>query len=230
MKVFAIADLHMDNKKEKPMDIFGDNWKNHEERIFDSWQRKVNNDDLVLIPGDISWAMNLEGASEDLKKIDGLSGKKVMIRGNHDYWWATKSKLDKLDMKTIVFLKNDSFVINNIGIFGTRGWISRDDREFSENDEKIFKRELMRLENSLLSINQKVKTKIAMVHFPPFFATGETNEFVDVMKEYNIDICLYGHLHGEGHNNIKEGVINDVEFHCVSSDYLDFNLKEIKEL
>lgn len=227
MKIFAIADLHMDNKKEKPMDIFGENWKNHEERIFKSWEEKVNDDDLILMPGDISWAINLKEAIEDLKKIDRLSGTKIMIRGNHDYWWRTKSKLDKLGLKSIVFLKNDSFEINNIGIYGTRGWISRDDKEFEENDEKIFRRELIRLENSLQSSNTSKKIKIALMHFPPFYYSGETNEFVKKMKDYKIDICLYGHLHGEGHNNIKEGNIEGIQFYCVSSDYLDFNLKEI---
>lgn len=227
MKIFAIADLHLDSKKEKPMDIFGQNWKNHEERIFKSWKDKVNKDDIVLLPGDISWAINLEEALDDLNKIEKLPGTKLIIKGNHDYWWASKSKLNKLECKTIKFLSNDYYKIKDIGIYGTRGWMSRDDKEFTEQDQKIYRRELLRLKSSLTSDNQDIDFKIVMIHFPPFNSSGTINEFAKIMIEYNVDICIYGHLHGEGHSAVKEGNINGINFTCVSSDYLNFELKEI---
>lgn len=227
MKIYSIADLHMDDKKEKPMDIFGDNWKNHEEKIIQSWKETINDDDLILIPGDISWAIKLDGAYEDLIKIDQLKGIKVIIRGNHDYWWSSKTQLNKLGLDSIRFIINDCYESDTIGVYGTRGWISRDERNFTEKDEKIFKRELLRLENSLKSSRLQVGTKIVMIHFPPFNNDGSVNEFVELMIKYDIDICLYGHLHGEGHNFIKESIIEGIRFHCVSSDYLNFKLKEI---
>lgn len=228
MKLYAISDLHMDSTNDKPMDIFGKNWEKHEEKIFNSWQSKVSEEDIILMPGDISWAIKLKDAEDDLRKIDNLPGTKILIKGNHDLWWSSKNKLNELGLKSMIFLKNDCFEINDIGIYGTRGWINRDDKEFDEKDEIIYTRELLRLEASLKNSNENIGKKITMIHYPPFNCKGETNEFVDIMKENQIDICLYGHLHGEGFTLIKEGLIEGIEFYCVSCDFLDFELKEIK--
>ncbi len=225
--LYGIGDLHLDYSKEKPMDVFGENWIDHEEKIFEDWMKKVKEEDLVLLPGDISWALKLEDAYKDLRQIDSLPGKKLMIRGNHDYWWKGPKKLEELGFETIEFIQNNSYRYGDIGIYGTRGWSPRDSEDFTDKDEKIFLRELMRLELSLNSLKD-VDKKIVMIHYPPFNIDKTPNEFVDLMIEHHVDICLYGHLHAEGHRFIREGKIAGIDFHCLSSDYIDFNLKKIE--
>lgn len=227
MSIYGISDLHLDFSGEKPMDIFGDNWLDHEVKIFENWKQIVNEEDLVLVPGDVSWAMKLDDAYIDLLKIDQLPGIKVITKGNHDYWWGTKSKLKALKLNTIYFLQNDYFLYKNIGICGTRGWISKDNDEFKEEDEKIFNRELNRLKLSLESIKEEVNEIIVMFHYPPFNMDGSPNEFVEIMSKYNVSICVYGHLHGEGHKFAVEGEIDSIKFHCISCDFIDFKPKKI---
>lgn len=227
MRVFAIGDLHLDYTRNKPMDVFGEHWVNHEQKIFESWRKQVSDDDLVLIPGDISWAIKLDEAKKDLESIESLKGKKVLIRGNHDYWWATKSKLNNLKLSSLEFLSNDCYLYNGIVVCGTRGW---DTYEISTNvdSEKIYKRELVRFEMSLKSTENFNNYKIAMIHFPPFNVDTTPNDFVSIMKKYNINTCVYGHLHGyEGHKLVKEGCIEGINFVCAASDYLNFELKQI---
>lgn len=224
--IFAIGDLHFDSTGEKPMDIFGDNWINHELEIIDNWRSIITQEDLVLIPGDISWALRLEDAYEDLLKIEKLPGKKILLKGNHDYWWNSLRKLNNLELETIVFLQNNSYVYNDVGIVGTRGWSSVELANEDTQNEKVFLRELNRLRLSLDSLGP-VEKKIAILHYPPFNTDLSPNEFVHIMKEYKVDICLYGHLHAEGHNFVREGVLGGIEFHCVSSDYINFIPKQI---
>ena len=229
MKIFAIADLHFDYKKEKPMDIFGENWINHEEKIINNWINTVENQDLVLIPGDISWSLKLDDAINDLVRIEELPGSKIIGRGNHDYWWSTSSKLESLGFKTIKFLKNNSFTYDSIVVCGTRGWDSKEEA-FEVSNEKIYLRELNRLKISLDSAEKNRDKILVMLHYPPFDNEGNPNDFFSLMKEYRVDTCIYGHLHAEGHKNIREGFIEGIRVHCVSSDYLDFNLKRIEIL
>lgn len=224
--IYAIADLHFDSIGDKPMDIFGPKWENHEGKIIRNWQSLVGEDDLVLVPGDISWALKLEDAHEDLLKIDKLPGKKILLKGNHDYWWHSLKKLRELGLETMDFLQNNSKVYNNIGIAGTRGWSSIELQDGDSHDERIYLRELNRLKLSLESL-RKVDKKIAILHYPPFNNDLSPNEFVHLMKEYEVDICIYGHLHAEGHKYAIEGLIEGMEFHCVSSDYINFNPKKI---
>ncbi len=227
--IWSIGDLHFDHTKSKSMDIFGDNWINHEEKIMEVWKEKVSSDDLVLIPGDISWALKLEDSIKDLKKIDNLPGFKCFIKGNHDYWWSTKSKLEKLDLETIHFIYNDCYVYKDFVISGTRGWYSRDSEIFTEEDEKIFNRELNRLRRSLECFKGEIEgvNRIVMVHYPPFTCGQKPNEFLEIMKEYNVHTCVYGHLHGEGHDFVIEGNFDGVRVHCVSSDFLNFEIKQL---
>ncbi|SDY96685.1 hypothetical protein SAMN05660462_01373 [Proteiniborus ethanoligenes] len=228
MAIYGIADLHLDSAGDKPMDIFGHNWINHQEKIFSNWQNIIGEEDLVLVAGDISWALKLSEAYIDLKKIDELPGKKIFIRGNHDYWWGTKAKLKELGLKTIDFIHNDSFLYQSIAICGTRGWASHDSGEFDPHDEKIFERELRRLEASISSVRDNTLEKIVMLHYPPFnFENKAPNEFVELMLKYNISKCVYGHLHGEGHKFAVEGYIEGIEFHCISCDFIDFMPKKI---
>ena len=225
--IFAIGDLHFDYTKEKPMNIFGDNWENHEEKIIENWKKMVKDDDLVLLPGDISWALKLDTASLDLKRIDELPGIKIISKGNHDYWWSSLNKMNNLGYKTIHFIHNNSFEYKNYSICGTRGWAARDSFEFSENDEKIYLREVQRLKNSLDSCaNKKI---IAMIHYPPFNQDLSLNEFSQMLADYKVEKCVYGHLHGKGHKFSYEGEMKCVDYNFVASDYLDFNLKIIEE-
>lgn len=224
--IFGIADLHFDSIGDKSMDIFGENWIDHENKIINNWRNIVKEDDLVLVPGDISWALKLEDGYKDLLKLESLPGKKILVKGNHDYWWQSLSKINNLGLETIKFLQNNSFTYGDIAVAGTRGWTPIDEHSDSHH-MKIFTRELNRLRLSLDSIKKDSDIIIALLHYPPFNYNMKSNEFVDIMKEYGVDICLYGHLHADGHKYVVEGNIEGIEFHCISSDYIDFIPKKI---
>ncbi len=225
--IYAIGDLHLDSRGEKPMDIFGDNWTKHDNQIFLNWE-KITDEDLVLIPGDISWATKLIDAIDDLNRIDSLPGKKVLIKGNHDYWWSSMNKLQNLELKSLYFINNCSYNFNGVSIGGSRGWIGRDNREFNvEEDEKIYRRELLRVDHSLETMDSGSK-KICLIHYPPFNQDHTPNEFAEIMKKHSVDICIYGHLHGKGHEHIVEGNIDGIEYICASADYIDFDPKLIE--
>lgn len=225
--IYGIGDLHLDYLKQKPMDIFGHNWIMHEEKIFDNWVRVVKEDDLVLIPGDVSWSLRMDEGINDLSRINSLPGKKVIIKGNHDYWWESKKKMDALGLENIYFIQNDSYIYENIGIAGNRGWYPKDTEGFTAHDKKMFERELSRLNLSLSTIGKGVDKKIVMLHYPPFNFDLKPNEFASLMKEYNVGICIYGHLHSEGHKYVVEGNIEGIQYYCVSSDYIDFSPRKI---
>lgn len=231
--IWAIGDLHLDHKKEKPMDVFGEKWENHEEKIFSSWEKLVAEDDRVLVVGDISWALKLEEGEIDLRRLDELPGKKYLIKGNHDYWWSSMNKLNGLNLNTIEFLHNTGAVDGKVAFCGSRGWTDIDATSFDEQDEKIYKRELNRLQLSIDDMEKKAKgktieKKIALLHYPPFNAKGEPNDFAELMVSAGIDICIYGHLHSFGHKFIVEGKIDGIDYYCVSSDYIDFELRKIE--
>ena len=233
MALYAIADLHFSFTNPKPMDIFGKNWENHEKKIKNDWIKKVKKEDVVIIPGDISWAMTMEEAYYDFKFIHELPGKKIILKGNHDYYWNTQTKLrnfiieKKLD--TIEFIHNNAQKYKKTIIVGTRGWNINSQ---SEDDLKIINREANRLELSIKYGIQKFKDYdeiIAFIHYPPITNKVELkdNVFLQTMKKYNIKKCYYGHLHGESHKDAIEGKINDIEFELISADYIDFKLKKV---
>lgn len=228
--IYAIADLHLDHTGKKSMEVFGKAWENYQGKIKDYWENVICDDDLVLIPGDISWAMKLEDALKDLNLIESLPGQKILMKGNHDYWWQSLLKINSCQFKTLRFLQNTAYQFGCVGIAGTRAWSNTDleHEKITEHEKKIFKRELIRLELSLKELTKlKSSFNIAMLHYPPFNRDGKLNEFAALMKEYNINCCIYGHLHGQGHKYIREGFIDGVEFHCVSGDYLSFRPKLI---
>ena len=198
MKVFAISDLHLSINSEKPMDIFGPVWEGYLETIEKDWEDKVTDDDVVLIPGDISWAMRLSEAKADLEYLKHFKGNKVIIKGNHDYWWSSISELRRnLDEKTHA-LQNDAIKFGNVVIAGSRGWAVPEGDFKDAQDEKIYKRELIRMELSLKSMNvlREVGDKsIVMTHFPPFNYKMEDNEMLRLFEEYKVDIVVFGHLH-----------------------------------
>ncbi|EGC84342.1 metallophosphoesterase [Anaerococcus hydrogenalis] len=219
--IYAIADLHLDYTEKKSMEIFGKARDNYQDKIFNNWNKIVKKEDTVLISGDISWAMDIYNAFIDLKKLDQLNGRKIMLKGNHDYWWQSLKKLNDLELETIDFLQNNSFFVEGYDICGTRGWISRDNSEFTDHDEKIFKRELQRLKNSL-QYNRENKKKIVMLHYPPINSDRTLNEFFGICKDFQVKCVIYGHLHGQGHKQIIEGIVDGIEIKCVAGDYIDF--------
>lgn len=236
MAIYIIADLHLSLKdKNKNMSVFGGNWVGYEEKIKENWEKVVNEDDLVVIPGDISWAMNLEDTIEDFSFINELPGKKILLKGNHDYWWTTVTKINKFleekQFNTISVLYNDSYCYNDYIIVGTRGWnINSDD----EQDKKIINRELARLETSLKDgINKYGSDKniICCMHFPPItkvqIIKNESSKFLNILKKYNVKQCYYGHLHSTAHREAIEENINGIELKLISSDYLNFELFKI---
>lgn len=226
MRVFAISDLHLSLAENKPMDIFDPVWENYMERIRGNWIRTVGHDDLVLLPGDLSWATYIENSKPDFLYMESLPGKKIISKGNHDYWWTTHSKLNKfkdsLSLNSITFLHNNAFFYGDLAIVGTRGWKNPEDDDFSAEDEKIYNRELERLKISLKLTDGFDGTKIAMLHYPPFSARGKPTGFVDMMKSFGVNICVYGHLHGKSSNFATEGLIDGIRYHLVSADYLKF--------
>lgn len=207
MSIYAISDLHLSYNTDKPMDIFG--WKDYESKIKENWNSKVKENDLVILGGDFSWSMDLEDTYKDFEFIHNLPGKKILIKGNHDYWWGTLTKMKKyineIGFNDINFLYNNSYEFEGKIICGTRGWNFTD---LQEDDEKIYNREIQRLKLSLEDAVKKYGTDkeiIVCLHYPPL-KTNEISDFVRVMEEYNVTKCIYGHLHGPAHKFIVEKI------------------------
>ncbi|MGK0465013.1 metallophosphoesterase [Clostridium sp.] len=223
MALWAISDLHLAINSDKPMDIFGEKWTNHDEKIKENWLNKISSEDTVLIAGDISWSMNMGEGMEDLEWIHKLTGKKILIKGNHDYWWNSITKLNSLydDMD---FIQNNFFNYKDYAICGTRGWNSPGSGRFSTHDEKIYDRELIRIR---ISLDDAVKSGynkfIVMIHYPPTNDKFEETEFIRILKEYNVSKVIYGHLHGASLNRLYEGNIEGIEYIVTSCDYLNFD-------
>lgn len=222
MALYAISDLHLASSGEKPMDIFGAKWANHDEKIKDNWNRIVKNEDTVLIAGDISWSMNIENGREDLEFINALPGKKIFVRGNHDYWWNSIKKLN-LMFENMNFIQNNFFVYEDYAICGSRGWLLKNSPKFNTHDQKVYDRELIRLK---LSLDEAVKCGykkiICMIHYPPVFPSILDNEFTRIFQSYKVEKVIYGHIHGGGLSNVFEGGNQDVEYILTSCDYIDF--------
>ena len=229
MAIYAISDLHLSFGENKPMDVFGKTWEEHTEKIKQNWINKVTDNDLVILPGDFSWSTYLEDTYMDFKYLNSMPGKKILLKGNHDYWWTSLKKmreyLKENDFTNIDFLYNNSYEFEDKIIAGTRGWQD----EESIDDKKIIKRENLRLELSIQDGIKKYgenKEIIVCMHYPPFnrFNEDELN-FLKTMQKYNVTKCIYGHLHGENaHKNACEGIINEIEYKLVSCDYLKFDL------
>lgn len=223
MSLFAIADLHFGTAADKPMDRFGDHWKEHTRKIIENWERDVLPGDTVLLPGDISWGMRFEDAAADLDIIYRLPGRKILIRGNHDYWWKSAAKLKKR-YPEMRFLKNDCDWYEEWAICAARGWLCPNDARFGLHDEKIYKREQVRLRLSLnMALAAGAEKILLMMHFPPMNEKLEPSAFTEIIEEYAVKKVVYGHLHGEeNHRAAFQGIKNGAAYTLVSSDYLDF--------
>lgn len=231
MKIYALGDLHLSLNSDKPMDIFGENWNGHFERICDAWNALVAPEDIVLLPGDISWAMHLNDAMEDLRAVAGLPGKKILLRGNHDYWWNSIAKLRANLPPDMYAIQNDSLSFDGTAFAGSRGWICPGSNVFSEeNDIKIYERECIRLELSLRQMDEKAKHRIAMLHYPPCNERRQHSEIMTLLERYEIEIAIYGHLHGRACKNAFEGEHNGVNYLLCSADYLSFSPKLLMDI
>ncbi len=224
MALFVISDLHLSLGGSKPMDIF-QGWENHTERILNNWNNQVSDSDTVVVPGDISWGMSLKEAFADFKFIDDLPGKKILLKGNHDYWWTTMTKMNEWllenEFNSISILNNNCVEAEGVAICGTRGWMIE---EASEHDRKIFKRECSRLEASLQDANKKgIERKLAFLHYPPIFNHVKADEIIEVLNRYSVEHCFYGHLHGYSIGGAINSEIEGIKYKLVSADYLKFS-------
>ena len=230
MKIYALSDFHLSFMVDKPMDVFGEKWNNYEEKIKNNWQNKVKAEDIVLISGDTSWAMYEKDTEKDFEFISKLNGKKVIIRGNHDYWWKSISGVRELLPNGVFALQNDSIMFENYLICGTRGWlVPEHGKTLNAEDQKIYDREVIRLELALKDMQQKRKEDskvICMMHFPPFNSKMEESEFTKLFKAYNVDKVVYAHLHKKTINP-KKITLDGIEYILSSSDLVDFDPVEV---
>ena len=229
MSVYAIADLHLSFGTDKPMDVFS-GWENYTERIQKNWQRLITQDDTVVIAGDISWAMDIKDTYADFDFINRLNGKKIIIKGNHDYWWTTKAKMDRYisdsGFDTISILNNNYFVADGTALCGSRGWFY--DAE-SDADMKILNREVGRLRMSIEPALKAGYEPVVFLHYPPIYNNMECDEIMNVLREYNIKKCFYGHIHGG--NAAKKAFVGEkygIQFRLIACDYIGFMPLAIK--
>lgn len=223
MALFVMGDLHLSLSSDKSMDIFG-GWENYVERIKENWNREVSPEDTVVVPGDISWAMSLKEAEADFRFIHGLPGRKIILKGNHDYWWTTAAKMNNFlaenGFDSIFILHNNHYAYENYGICGTRGWIN-DDSEPA--DAKVLAREAQRLETSIASAESAGLEPLVFLHYPPLYGNEYNPDLLEVMYRHNIKRCWYGHIHGKkGHQNAVNGERDGIDFRLVSADYVQF--------
>lgn len=231
MNIYSISDLHLSLNSNKPMDIFGPVWENAFEKIKGDWNEKVNDDDVVLLCGDLSWAMKMEDALEDIKELNTLKGKKILLKGNHDYWWQGITSLRENLPENVFAIQNDSIKIDNIIFCGTRGWVIPEGKQKTEENVKIYKREVERLKLTLQSMSKKRNEEdivICLMHYPPYNNLGEDSEFTKLIEEYKIDKVVFGHIHGKNYTYKLKTIKNNVEYYLTSCDQTNNKLVKIK--
>lgn len=234
MRIFGIGDLHLSFlekavpgsldhiRQEKPMAVFGEAWNQHAQKIYDNWTRTVHAEDLVLVPGDISWALTLEEARFDLDFLGSLPGTIIMIRGNHDYWWQGIGKVRQVLPSNVRAIQNDSFTAEGLSVAGSRGWICPGVEGFADSDRVIYLRELARLELSLKSLPRHARKVIVMMHYMPAAEDHQESGFIELMQAYGVDCCVYGHLHSWAHQIRMPEEKWGIRFSLVSADYVNF--------
>ncbi len=226
MAVFAISDLHLP-ARQKPMDVFGAHWANHFDKISEDWRARVRNEDIVLLPGDLTWAMHLEEAMEDVRRVGELPGKKLILRGNHDYWWSAIGRVRRALPENMFAIQNDAMLLDGVLFAGTRGW-TIPGADADPDDVRIYNRERLRLEMSMkaarrIDANAPI---VAMLHYPPLMESAKG--FSDILENYGVADCVYGHLHGASIAGAVRGLRGGVRYHQVSCDGLDFKLYLLK--
>lgn len=229
MSLYVIGDLHLCfSNPSKTMSIFS-GWENYQERIKKNWLETVSEEDTVVLAGDISWGMSLQQALPDFKFINELSGQKIIIKGNHDYWWVTMKKINDFlsaeNLDTIKILHNNHYQYGSYGICGTRGWVNMPDEV---QDEKVLKREVQRLETSIKSAVSEGLEPLVFMHYPPIFAANFNYDMLDVLYRYNIKECFYGHVHGRSaHGLCIKNTYDGINFHLIAGDYIQFKPEKV---
>ena len=222
MALYAIGDFHLALGGDKPMDVFGEKWAGHAEKLKQNFA-VLNDSDVSVICGDLSWAMSIEEAKEDFLFINALPGKKIILKGNHDYWWSTAAKakrfFNEYGIDTIDILNNNSFEYGEYSLCGTRGWFYEEEKGV-EHDKKIMRREIMRLETSLESAGDR--KKLVFLHYPPVYMNYECPEILELLKKHEVRLCCYGHIHGKACRYAFNGWKNGTEYKLVSADFVDF--------
>lgn len=230
MRLFAIGDLHLPGGDEKPMDVFGDHWEDHFAKIAQDWQQRVTEEDVVLIPGDTSWAMQLPSAIPDLQAIDALPGRKILIKGNHDYWWGGIGQVRRALPEGMQAIQHDVVDLGDAVVCGTRGWAyPTEETPLSQEDERIFNREMIRL---VLALQSAVKIAgerpiVVMLHYPPLYNLDKDTPFTRVLEKYPVHTVVYGHLHGAGIRAGFTGEWQGIRYLLASCDSLGFALAEV---
>lgn len=219
MALYTIGDLHLSLASEKPMDVFGGVWEGYVDKLREGLS-VLEPEDVLVVCGDISWGMDLEESLPDFQFLDALPGKKLLIKGNHDYWWNTASKMKAFFIQngliTLNILHNNCYFYGETALCGTRGWFFEE-----EGGDKIFRRELMRLETSLKAAGDR--EKICFLHYPPCYEGYTCSEILELLKRYGVKKCFYGHLHGGSHRLALEGTLDGIEFALIAADYLRFS-------
>ena len=232
MKLYAFSDFHLSgNPPTKPMDIFGENWKNHREKIINAWRETIHDEDTVIMAGDLSWAMNMEDALSDLKMLGTLPGRKIVGRGNHDYWWDTVTKMTRITGGAFEFLHNSAINAGGVALAGTRGWIAETSPKLTAKDIPIIAREEGRLDRSLaLAKKMPVSRIMVVLHYPPFDEKRNPTGMVEIMKSHGVTDCIYGHIHGAPNFVNLPDELCGIRLHLTSADYLDFKPHYICDL
>ncbi len=230
MALYVLGDLHLSLRSDKPMDVFSPKWADHVRRLKESFSR-LSDEDTTVLCGDLSWAMSLEEASEDLQFIDSLPGRKIILKGNHDYWWSTASKMqalfERLGISSIEILHNNCRFYGTLALCGTRGWFFEEESG-GEHDRKIMNREIMRLEASLKAAGER--EKLCFLHYPPRYGADYVcREITDLLATYGVRECYYGHLHGPGQKGAVQGWVEGVHYQLASADYLGFEPRRIRD-
>lgn len=245
MRVWALSDLHLSFARPKPMDVFGSHWRDHRARIERAWMQRVAPEDTICLPGDLSWAMRLSEAAGELEWLDGLPGRKILVKGNHDYWWSSVGKLRRALPRGMYALQNDAVLLDGVGFAGARGWVDPgldfgafgrellgDGAEPSllqgirggEEDRKIYDRELERLNVSLRSLDPEAALRIALLHFPPTSPNMEETPVTRLLEKHRVHLAIFGHLHRTGGESFANpfGTLRGITYYLVSADFADF--------
>ena len=222
MALYAIGDLHLSFGADKPMDVFGGRWEGYVEKLREGLSC-ISEEDTTVLLGDVSWGLDLQSAKEDFAFISNLPGRKIILKGNHDYWWSTAAKFRKFceenEFENMHVLNNNCFLYGDTAICGTRGWFFEEEQQGTHN-EKIFLRELGRLETSLKEAGDR--EKLCFLHYPPRYRGYICPEIIALMEQYGVRRCFYGHLHGDSHKLAMEGLIDGIEYHLLAADYVNF--------
>lgn len=223
MALYTIGDLHLSFATEKPMDIFK-GWENYQEKIEHNWRSKITAEDTVVVAGDVSWAQSMEEGLLDFQFLQSLPGEKILLKGNHDYWWTTVKKMEDFlfahGLDTIKILHNSCIVTQNVAVCGSRGWLFE---KGEAHDQKILAREAGRLELSIQAAGNTDKEKIVFLHYPPVFGEAQSPEILDVLLKHEIKRCYYGHIHGAGMQFALNGIYMGIDFRLISADFIGFD-------